>query len=444
MDFFICCFRSCLRGKDAEKNNKEYYFLLGLNDTSCSQEDIKKAYKRTSLQLHPDKIAQRGAKATPEDSLKFQKVKEAFEVLSDTSRRRYYDEFGENGLKLMESTKDGNVLELLKNFQDNKLDCILLSFMILFFFIFVLALPILFCLRADETITTPWSIIWVPMWFVDALLLIIAILALFFTFHQEIDPEDKESNLVLSKLYFFFKVSLFVLSQLFVILKLDAYISWSWLVVLIPVFLFEIMTIAASIPVAYNNITKPNYDNLASSLLEDPDELKIFKLTMDAEYHEKILKKLSAIRYIVVSILICVLVLLIGVKLDKINDMSWGLVFVPVWIYFIFIILDGNHIISMGKKMLSNIDQNKQAVDMDPIQFAELQRGYALIAAGRSEMCFLWLPISIAILVVCKLEFGNYSYFIVLIPLFIIIGYFIFHVYFHVYSYHLIYVFIYS
>jgi hypothetical protein len=344
----------------------------------------------------------------------------------------------------MESTKDGNVLELLKNFQDNKLDCILLSFMILFFFIFVLALPILFCLRADETITTPWSIIWVPMWFVDALLLIIAILALFFTFHQEIDPEDKESNLVLSKLYFFFKVSLFVLSQLFVILKLDAYISWSWLVVLIPVFLFEIMTIAASIPVAYNNITKPNYDNLASSLLEDPDELKIFKLTMDAEYHEKILKKLSAIRYIVVSILICVLVLLIGVKLDKINDMSWGLVFVPVWIYFIFIILDGNHIISMGKKMLSNIDQNKQAVDMDPIQFAELQRGYALIAAGRSEMCFLWLPISIAILVVCKLEFGNYSYFIVLIPLFIIIGYFIFHVYFHVYSYHLIYVFIYS
>ena len=60
MEFFICCFRSCLKGKDVEKNNKEYYALLGLQDNSCTAEDIRKAYKRKSLEMHPDKLAQKG------------------------------------------------------------------------------------------------------------------------------------------------------------------------------------------------------------------------------------------------------------------------------------------------------------------------------------------------------------------------------------------------
>jgi len=50
-------------------------------------------------------------------------MKDAFDVLSDPARRRYYDEFGESGLKLVESTRQGNLLEMLRNFQNNKLDC---------------------------------------------------------------------------------------------------------------------------------------------------------------------------------------------------------------------------------------------------------------------------------------------------------------------------------
>lgn len=67
----LCC-RSCLRG---DGDNNEYYEVLGLPDRHVSQEAIKKAFKKTSLNLHPDKLAQRGIEQTPESKQMFLKVK---------------------------------------------------------------------------------------------------------------------------------------------------------------------------------------------------------------------------------------------------------------------------------------------------------------------------------------------------------------------------------
>ena len=36
-------------------STKDYYQILGLTKGGCSEEDIKKAYKKTSLKVHPDK-----------------------------------------------------------------------------------------------------------------------------------------------------------------------------------------------------------------------------------------------------------------------------------------------------------------------------------------------------------------------------------------------------
>jgi DnaJ-class molecular chaperone len=62
--------RSCLRG---DGDNTEYYEILGIT-TSANQDAIKKAYKKTSLSLHPDKLAQRGIEVTAEHKVQFQKV----------------------------------------------------------------------------------------------------------------------------------------------------------------------------------------------------------------------------------------------------------------------------------------------------------------------------------------------------------------------------------
>jgi len=61
------------------------YDVLGL-DKDASPDDIKRAYRKLILKLHPDKPTG--------DAEKFKKVQEAYEVLSDPQKRQNYDQFG--------------------------------------------------------------------------------------------------------------------------------------------------------------------------------------------------------------------------------------------------------------------------------------------------------------------------------------------------------------
>ena len=85
--------------------NKDYYEILEIVRT-CSQEDISEAYRNLSLKYHP-------AKAPPEKKevyeLHFQKLAEAYEVLSDPTRKGIYDIYGSEGLRTGITDKKGNV-----------------------------------------------------------------------------------------------------------------------------------------------------------------------------------------------------------------------------------------------------------------------------------------------------------------------------------------------
>lgn len=76
--FFLCCCKSFL-GSDPEGEGEDYYALLGLQ-RDATPEEIKRAYKRQSLQMHPDKLAQKGKVVTEEDQARFTHMKEAYEV----------------------------------------------------------------------------------------------------------------------------------------------------------------------------------------------------------------------------------------------------------------------------------------------------------------------------------------------------------------------------
>ncbi len=67
---------------------RDYYEILGVSKTA-SAEEIKKAYRKTAIQYHPDK--NQGDKAAEE---KFKEAAEAYEVLSDQQKRAQYDRFG--------------------------------------------------------------------------------------------------------------------------------------------------------------------------------------------------------------------------------------------------------------------------------------------------------------------------------------------------------------
>lgn len=65
------------------------YEILGV-ERGATPEDIKRAYRRQAIQHHPDKGG---------DEEQFKELTRAYEVLSDESKRKRYDTFGEDALK---------------------------------------------------------------------------------------------------------------------------------------------------------------------------------------------------------------------------------------------------------------------------------------------------------------------------------------------------------
>ncbi|XP_034418457.1 dnaJ homolog subfamily B member 2 isoform X1 [Cyclopterus lumpus] len=72
----------------------DYYTVLGVSQTA-SQDDIKKAYRKLALKWHPDKNPDNKEEA----ERKFKELSEAYEVLSDTSKRDAYDRYGNEKIR---------------------------------------------------------------------------------------------------------------------------------------------------------------------------------------------------------------------------------------------------------------------------------------------------------------------------------------------------------
>ncbi|RVE64424.1 hypothetical protein OJAV_G00125720 [Oryzias javanicus] len=77
----------------------DYYKILGVPKTA-SQDDIKKAYRKLALKWHPDKNPDNKEEAEK----KFKELAEAYEVLSDKSKRDAYDRYGSEGMRHADSS----------------------------------------------------------------------------------------------------------------------------------------------------------------------------------------------------------------------------------------------------------------------------------------------------------------------------------------------------
>jgi DnaJ domain len=75
-----------------QQKGPNYYNLLSVTRESNPLE-IKRAYKRLSLQLHPDK------NPSPDATSQFDAIKQAYDVLMDMEFRQVYNKFGKEGIK---------------------------------------------------------------------------------------------------------------------------------------------------------------------------------------------------------------------------------------------------------------------------------------------------------------------------------------------------------
>ncbi|XP_074381148.1 uncharacterized protein LOC141722584 [Apium graveolens] len=71
----------------------DYYNVLKV-ERNASEEELKKAYKKLAMICHPDRN-NTGNKTEAE--AKFKQISQAYDVLSDPHKRKYYDRYGEVG-----------------------------------------------------------------------------------------------------------------------------------------------------------------------------------------------------------------------------------------------------------------------------------------------------------------------------------------------------------
>lgn len=436
------CFKSCLKGAD----DHELYAALNIEDTdyqSVTVDTIKKQFKKISLSLHPDKLAQRGQAATDEDKGKFLKAKEAYDVLSDPKKRKLYDELGSSGLKVFENPADLNPIDLLKNFQNNSSDRCSVVLLIAFVFACILLFPILFSLKCDGTIDdAPWTAIWTPMWIVDAGMLVTA-LSLFSEKsgdpdsrredregYENADDMESDANLMplSEKVANLVTTVLFILIQIFVLVRLDSDSSWSYFAVFIPWFLYEIVVTAILTPSAFvTTIPRPDVSSNLSDNEEGNDDNFMHKIQKETEYFNKVFEQQAERKSVCVSLLRIWLAIFLALKADGTVDWNWGIVFLPVWLYFLLGYVQAAIIRQWANRELQGVDVTAVETGEDPdlAHAIKVRQGMQLHSVAFSQ-CFLApiMPLFITIMLICRIQVSgaSYSTFLIILPVFLILG----------------------
>ncbi|MDW8132395.1 MAG: DnaJ domain-containing protein [Candidatus Calescibacterium sp.] len=81
---------------------KDYYSILGVS-RNATEKELKEAYRKLVRKYHPDLNP-----SNREESEKiFRQINEAYEVLSDPEKRKFYDKYGENWKNIYEASKKG-------------------------------------------------------------------------------------------------------------------------------------------------------------------------------------------------------------------------------------------------------------------------------------------------------------------------------------------------
>eukprot|EP01124_Arcella_intermedia_P026261 TRINITY_DN488_c0_g1_i1.p1 TRINITY_DN488_c0_g1~~TRINITY_DN488_c0_g1_i1.p1 ORF type:complete len:259 (-),score=83.15 TRINITY_DN488_c0_g1_i1:42-818(-) len=83
------------------KESRDLYQILEVSK-DASLEDIKKQYKKLALQWHPDKNPDNPQEAEK----KFKEIAEAYQILSDPEKRKYYDTYGTTELPQQEEGEE--------------------------------------------------------------------------------------------------------------------------------------------------------------------------------------------------------------------------------------------------------------------------------------------------------------------------------------------------
>jgi hypothetical protein len=345
--FFLCCCKSFLGSSSSTNSGDSFYDLLGV-ERDASQEDLKRSYKRRSLEMHPDKLAQRGHTVTAADQAKFTRMKEAYEVLSDPHRRDTYDAIGERGMKWIDEPFSIDPQELAHNFATSSvLDRSKIFAIFVALAVACLVLPVLICLHVDGIFGEQgtWMATLTPLWLGNAVILFYHVRLVLMgpiqrpetiPEHDWVDPLPMRKRIVSLLRYI-----LLVLFQILAALKLDRVLTIPWTLIFIPIYIWEATILYKKLPLARMRIV--SVQDLESSMgkpfslftaVEKELIGKRYTVVPSTESPEFDLAQKLKIRArldIIKSVFRLLFVVLLLFQLDGDMEWNWFIVFLPFW-----------------------------------------------------------------------------------------------------------------
>mmetsp|Transcript_56004 Transcript_56004/g.103610 ORF Transcript_56004/g.103610 Transcript_56004/m.103610 type:complete len:454 (-) Transcript_56004:4-1365(-) len=152
------------------------YDLLEVG-TTATDADLRRAYRKLALRLHPDKGG------NPDE---FKRMKDAYDVLSDPHKRNLYDKYGPEVVGILEGNASPTLVMMALARVGMVERCCFLCLLVSLFLI-ILSPLILLSLRWDQSVMLPWFVVFAPLWVFQ-----IASLCLVCTCVQVPPPDEEE------------------------------------------------------------------------------------------------------------------------------------------------------------------------------------------------------------------------------------------------------------
>jgi hypothetical protein len=293
-----------------EGPSRDFYAALGVS-RSANDEELKKAYRRMALKYHPDKAGNQANAAE-----QFDLIQKAYETLSDPKLRKIYDKYGEKGLRMLQSMGEYAPFidpELLLQMNRIFMGCTFVLGLLITF-------PSLLSARIDEMINWSYILVFIPLFIVDAIVLILVITAKMEK-HGEDDVllQSERTKAIVTKVLLIVYIGLFCAFQFLICAKLDNIASLSWWIVAIPWFILELMNFVQTTMATIVQIKEPIFEAFNQQDHAEPRKLR---------FGESCMVVFSNYSFIAIRVVQAVLIFW------KLNgaECEWRLVFLPTWL----------------------------------------------------------------------------------------------------------------
>ena len=303
----------------------------------------------------------------------------AYSVLLNPKRRSRYNNYGDEGLQLVEHpqqvlTKLGPSV-IFRNFQKNNEDRKWLGILYLGLFLYGLIQPVVVAAKSDGSVSTSWASVWTPTWILDLLMFA----SIVWSYTKKDEPEWREDqdgerapelgwllnnhdNLVNTCIFM-----LYFMGQVMIIYQLDNG-SENWFGTFFPWYCYEIWHIGIRIKGAFLDahsypVLHPTQQEPAISQMENGGDRSRINSTVTVddvwtdvegensllsagklhpedeadvyEYYRKIGSQKDKQRHVYNGVLRLTFSLMLASKLQTDESMYWSVAFIPMWIWLI-------------------------------------------------------------------------------------------------------------